>query len=298
MLSEFLCGQHHSGSSSDASSTPRLHLDAQGSGPVLVLAHGLGGSARNFIPQARALRSSHKVWLYDARGHARSESPVARDAHGWPALVGDFGRVATDAWNDTSNPVKRPFVVGGLSLGAATALSWALQPPPNPMHAATPRADGLVLAAYPDSSESQRRWALDFSNAIDTEGLEQAGKQYVWGPGAVFESADAGMIRRGFMEHSPAALAAILRQALANIPDIVSLAPALEKLSTPTLIIVGSDDSRSLAASRVLATRIPNSRLAVIEHAGHVVNLSQPGAFNQELTQFIANLPIDDSSTP
>jgi pimeloyl-ACP methyl ester carboxylesterase len=296
MVENLLRQQQMMGSSGDASEQARLHVDSQGSGPVLVLSHGLGGSARNFMPQVRALRSSHKIWLYDTRGHARSEAPAARGAYGWPALVADFDRIAAAAMVDPTNSVKRPFVVGGLSLGAATALLWALQ---TPTRTTVPTmVDGLVLAAYPDSSAPQRGWAQQFAQAIDADGLERAGDRYVWGPGAAFASADAGMIRRGFLEHSPQALAGILSLALAKIPDIGSIAPALRKITIPTLVIVGGDDERSLDASRTLASSMPNSRLAIIEGAGHVVNLSQPGAFNRELTRFIDDLPADEASAP
>jgi pimeloyl-ACP methyl ester carboxylesterase len=46
-----------------------LHVDAEGAGPSIVLAHGFGGSARNFRPQSRALSPTHRVVRYDARGH-------------------------------------------------------------------------------------------------------------------------------------------------------------------------------------------------------------------------------------
>jgi pimeloyl-ACP methyl ester carboxylesterase len=248
----------------------------------VVLAHGFGGSARNFMPQARALRSAHKLWLYDTRGHARSGAPDAAEAYAWPALLGDFDRVTRAALGDTTDLEQRPFVVGGLSLGAATALLWAQQ---------TDLAlDGLVLAAYPASNDTQREWALAFAAAIEAEGVEKAGERFVWGPHGTFEHSDASAIRRGFMEHAPQALASILRLALANIPDIGSLAPALRALSVPTLVVVGGNDVRSLEASHALAAHIPKSRLAIIENGGHVVNLSQPGAFNQELAQFLASL--------
>src|SRR5690349_2261051 len=47
---------------------PRLHVERQGSGPAVVLAHGFGGSARNFRPQARALADACTLLTYDARG--------------------------------------------------------------------------------------------------------------------------------------------------------------------------------------------------------------------------------------
>src|SRR5439155_1234249 len=54
------------------SAEPRLHVEVEGSGPVVVLAHGFGGSARNFLSQARALRDRYRIVRFDARGHARS----------------------------------------------------------------------------------------------------------------------------------------------------------------------------------------------------------------------------------
>ena len=260
----------------------RLHVFCQGSGPPIVLAHGFGGSSRNFLPQARAFRDTHKIWLYDARGHARSQSSMFGSAYGWPALISDFGGVVELARNDPSNPIQHALVVGGLSMGAATALFWTLSNPTV--------VDGLVLAAYPECSAAQRQWARDFAEKSTINGLEIAGDQCVWGARGMFRTEDAGMIRRGFMEHSSAGLAAILNSALANIPDIVSLAPALKSLGVPTLVVVGGDDARSLAASHELAVTLPKARLAIIERSGHVVNLSQPEAFNHELAQFLADL--------
>ena len=40
----------------------------------------------------------------------------------------------------------------------------------------------------------------------------------------------------------------------------------------------------------LVADAIPSARLAIIRDAGHVVNLSQPTAFNKELAQFISSL--------
>src|SRR5437763_916505 len=58
------------------SAEPRLHVEVEGSGPVVVLAHGFGGNARNFLSQARALRDRYRIVRFDARGQARSEAPA------------------------------------------------------------------------------------------------------------------------------------------------------------------------------------------------------------------------------
>src|SRR5438045_9484216 len=100
------------------SAEPRLHVEVEGSGPVVVLAHGFGGSARNFGPQARALRDRYRVVRFDARGHARSDAPDDPRAYRPEAFVADVGRVLDVAGADVAG-------VGGLSLAAGIALRFA-----------------------------------------------------------------------------------------------------------------------------------------------------------------------------
>jgi pimeloyl-ACP methyl ester carboxylesterase len=87
--------------------SPRLHVDVDGTGPAIVLAHGLGGSARNFGPQMRALKDRYRVIRYDARGHGRSDAPHEASVYTPEAFVGDMARVLEDAGERTA-------VVGGL----------------------------------------------------------------------------------------------------------------------------------------------------------------------------------------
>ncbi len=54
---------------------------------------------------------------------------------------------------------------------------------------------------------------------------------------------------------------------------------AFESLSTitaPTLIVVGANDERFLAAADAMARRIPGARKLIIENAGHAANMDQP----------------------
>lgn len=257
-------------------------MEAHGNGPPLVLSHGFAGSARNFLPQVRAQSASRRIWLYDARGHARSEAPQFEQAYGWNCLISDLDQVARRSLGDTCALAPPRLVVGGLSLGAATALFWALKHPD--------AVQGLVLAAYPESTDRMRNWALDFATHIERDGLDQAGFQFIWGPQRSFEMTDSRQIRRGFAEHKPWALVSTLRQAMARIPDIGMLRQELQQFRVPTLLVVGEQDLRSIAVSRLIADVLPSARLAIMKDAGHVVNLSQPATFNLELTQFISNL--------
>src|SRR5213593_3269207 len=132
------------------SAEPRLHVEVEGSGPVVVLAHGFGGSARNFLPQARGLRDRYRIVRFDARGHARSEAPAEASAYTPEAFVADLGRVLDQVG-------ARAAIVGGLSMGAGTALRFALAHPG--------RVQGLVLAAFPPGAGAPPRASIPRTRA-------------------------------------------------------------------------------------------------------------------------------------
>src|SRR5438445_10247862 len=257
------------------SAAPRLHVEVEGSGPVVVLAHGFGGSARNFLSQARALRDRYRIVRFDARGHARSEAPAEASAYTPDAFVADLGRVLDQVG-------ARAAVVGGLSMGAGTALRFGLAHPG--------RVEGLVLAAFPPGAGAPGTFAAvaaDFADAIAREGLEAAGTRFVWGASSGLDPAAARLVRRGFLEHPPHGLAHTLRGVLAAEPSLDELA-RLAELARPALVIVGARDRMSLPASRALAEALPRAKLAAVEGAGHVVNLAQPPRFNRPLEEFLA----------
>lgn len=257
---------------------PILHVEAEGTGPVLVLGHGFGGSARNFRAQSRALAGVARVVRFDARGHARSAAPRDADAYTPETFVADLGRVL-----DGEGAARA--VVGGLSMGAGIALRFALAHPE--------RTRGLVLAAFPAGAGTPGGYAAvaeRFADRIDADGLDAAGAEFVWGPSSGLDAAGAKLVRQGFLEHPPHAMAHVLRGVIAAQPDVATLAPAVAGLDVPTLVVVGARDRMSLGASRALAAAMPSARLVEIPDAGHLVNLAQPAAFNAGVAEFLAAL--------
>ena len=254
---------------------PDLHIEVTGSGPSLLLAHGFGGSARNFRPQVKALRDRHHVIVYDARGHARSFAPEEAAAYTPESFVEDMGRALDQAGAERA-------VVGGLSMGAGIALRFALAHPE--------RVQGLVLASFPAPASSGKgisAQAAAFARALDQEGLEAAGARFVWGDSP---SRDAALVRQGFLEHDAHALAHVLRELIARQPSVEELSPQLAGLEQPALIVAGETDAPSVEASRALAAALPRARLEIIPGAGHVVNLQRADAFNAALLGFLADL--------
>jgi pimeloyl-ACP methyl ester carboxylesterase len=76
--------------------------------------------------------------------------------------------------------------------------------------------------------------------------------------------------------------------AMAERPDSV---PLLTQITCPTQIIVGQlDQGTPVSDAKLMAERIPGSRLAVIPNAAHLANLEQPQAFTQIIAAFASEL--------
>lgn len=259
-----------------------LHLEREGSdggGAVVCLLHGFGGSARNWRPQLRALRAGARPAAFDLRGHARSEAPAGAAAYAPERFVADVGRVL-----DHLGAARA--VVGGLSMGAGIAARFAAAQPG--------RVRALVLMALPPGAGEgtrQRGWALAFADAIEREGLEAAGARFAWGPGSGLDPGAAALVKQGFLEHAPQAIAHTLRGLLAVQPGWRELAAQLAPLGKPVLLVVGERDPVSRWPCESLAAALPGARLVVVPGAGHVVNLEAREAVNEALVDFLAALP-------
>lgn len=75
--------------------------------------------------------------------------------------------------------------------------------------------------------------------------------------------------------------------------DVEALLPSIE---VPTLVIWGSRDPLvPPRLGQVLAQRLPNAQYTEIAHAGHVVMVDQPAAFNRAVIDFLAQ-PLAESA--
>jgi len=98
-----------------------IHWTESGSGPPLVLIHGLGGNLHNFASVVPLLNDSSRVISIDRPGCGYSE----RDSDDYAALVKQADMIA--AFLDAEG-IERPTVVGH-SLGGAVTLALAVNHP-------------------------------------------------------------------------------------------------------------------------------------------------------------------------
>ena len=70
------------------------HVVESGSGPALLMLHGIGGGADSFAPQFDELAGSLRLLAWDAPGYGRSEGP------GRPFDLDDYADAAADVIRD------------------------------------------------------------------------------------------------------------------------------------------------------------------------------------------------------
>jgi 3-oxoadipate enol-lactonase len=176
-----------------------------------------------------AARDAADVVRYDARGHGCCEDLIYEDrAYHWSAMVDDMLRAGG----------RGPFVAGGASMGAATALYAAVRAPR--------RVQGLVLATPPAAWESRPRQAQAYEAAAKL--VERRGI-----PGYLKALQSVGQPRI-FAEELPAARDIMLRHVCRMdekiVPSILRGAarsdlPSREEVHSvvvPTLILAWAGD--------------------------------------------------------
>jgi pimeloyl-ACP methyl ester carboxylesterase len=127
-----------------------------GEGVAVVLLHGLTATRRYVVMGSKNLeRNGHRVVMYDARGHGRSEPA---DSSGYDALAADLLAVLDDRGIDRA-------VLAGASMGAHTIARFALEHPG--------RAAALVLITPAFDPEQPER-GVDRWDAL-SEGLRTGG---------------------------------------------------------------------------------------------------------------------------
>jgi pimeloyl-ACP methyl ester carboxylesterase len=66
-----------------------------------------------------------------------------------------------------------------------------------------------------------------------------------------------------------------------------SVIDSLPSVKVPTLVLVGADDERFLAAADYMALTVPDATKVVLPDAGHAANIDQPEAFNAAVIEFL-----------
>lgn len=249
----------------------------EGAGEVLVLVHGHPFNRSMWQPQVdRFSQAGWRVIAPDLRGYG--ESTVV------PGMT-TIDVFARDLANLLDHLGVERIVLGGLSMGGQIVMDFYRQFPD--------RVRALLLAdtfAAGETEEGRRR-----RNAIADRLLREGMAAYadeelpkMVAPHNIEALPAVAEHVLGMMRTTPPEGAAAALRGRAERPDYVEL---LAKISVPTLVVVGREDTYTpVSDAELLHEHIPDSRLVIIEGAAHLPNLERESEFNEALGAFLAGL--------
>jgi pimeloyl-ACP methyl ester carboxylesterase len=262
-----------------------LHVEEWGSGPPILLLHGLGMSSFTWRQIAPKLAETHRVIAVDLKGFGRSDKPsdTAYSARDQAELIAAF----------IEQKQLDQLTLVGHSFGGVVALLTALElkdrgpsrvarlviidSPALPQKfsgatlASAPLLPDAFLAATPP--ELLIRGALKLSRHRRNPPPEEDIKEYA-----------AALSETGGRH----ALVATMQGIVAN--ETKAWVDAYRGLDQPALLIwCRNDDIVPIATGRKLARILPHASLTVLTTCNHIPQNERPAAVLSALRQFLAN---------
>jgi 2-hydroxy-6-oxonona-2,4-dienedioate hydrolase len=243
-----------------------------GSGPVVVLLHGLGGNATNWAFNIPALAQKYRVVVPDQIGFGRSDKPLVNYRVG---TYTDF----LDKFLDELKIEKASLV--GNSMGGWIAALYTLQHPS--------RVERLVLV---DSAGFRPPKEFDLATLSGLNPSTREGMKRL-----------AGMVFFNPLLKTDAAVDLMLAQRLSagdgyTIQSLVEsiyrgedmLDGRLSAIKQPTLLIWGREDGLTPLAREgaQFQKELTGARLVVFDNCGHVPQVEKAAEFNAAVLAFLS----------
>jgi pimeloyl-ACP methyl ester carboxylesterase len=260
----------------------QIHYEEAGSGPeTLVFSHGLLMSGEMFADQVAAFRDRYRCITFDHRGQARSEVT----AGGY-----DMDSLAEDAALLIEKLGCAPCHFAGLSMGGFVGMRLAIRRPE------LLRSLCLIeTTADPEPEENKGpyrklafigRW-LGFRLVVDKLMGIMFSQTFLRDPA----KAD---VRARWRNHLLGLNKKGTSRAAHGVIDRQGVYGQLDRVSTPTLIIVGEEDVATVPMkSERMHAAIRDSRLVVLPRAGHSSSIEEPEAVTAAMRNFLDTLPSD-----
>ena len=257
-----------------------LYYEETGQGDAIVFAHEFSDDCRSFADQVAHFAPRYRCVVYNARGFAPSEAPMALEAYSQEQSVEDLAGLMCHLGIDAAHVV-------GISMGSMTTLHFGLRHPE--------MARSLVICGTGpgDTFRAKARFEAEieeFIADIETRGWARIAENY----GLTDD-------RRRLRDKNPAAYAGFqerlamralngplqtLRRTVTGRPLLADLEDALAMMDVPTLIVTGDEDHVCIDTSLWLKRLLSSAGLSVFPKTGHAVNLEEPELFNWTLGAF------------
>ncbi len=264
----------------------KLHYEETGAGTPIVFVHEFAGDQRSWEPQVRHFARRYRCITYNARGYPPSDVPedVARYSQ---ARARDDILAVLDALK-----LERAHIVG-LSMGAFATLHFGMT---HGRRALSLTVAGGAYGAHPAQYAKFQADSRANAEFIRREGMARFAATYGHGPTRVqLQNKDP----RGFAEylrqlaeHSALGSANTMAGYQARRPSLYDLVEDLQRIGTPTLLMLGDEEEPALEANLFLKRCIATAGLAVLPCSGHAINLEEPALFNRLLEDFLHQVEL------
>ncbi|MBF6568911.1 MAG: alpha/beta fold hydrolase [Candidatus Binataceae bacterium] len=253
--------------------SPKIAYERQGSGPLVVFMHGIGGNRGNWTGQLEHFGRRYCAVAWDARGYGASDDS--------PATL-KFTDYADDLRRLLDHLKAAKAHVVGLSMGGMIAQDFYGR-----------YSDRVATLSLVDTNSGVGMTSDAFKQDFLARRLEPLERGLTPADTAI-ENAKALV-----SPHTPDELVAKLRSSLSALrvepykqavraimtTNFLKVHPAIK---VPTLVIVGADDRLTTPAQAdELAKNISGAQKVVIDRAGHLSNLERPDDFNRALEAFL-----------
>ena len=250
----------------------QLHVRTYGSGPPLIVLHGLFGSSENWETISRRFSASFQVLAVDQRNHGRSpHSPEMS----YPLMAEDLRELLEE------RGLERACVLGH-SMGGKTAMQFALQHPA--------RVERLVVVDIAPRAYAPRHQrifqgllSLDVARFESRKQMEEALAPFI--PNLA--------VRRFLLKNVAAASDGGFRWRMGlheiqdNYDRLGAALSADRPFSGPTLFIRGEQSDYLQEADLAwIRPLFPRAELAVVGPAGHWVHAEAPEALFRTIREF------------
>jgi pimeloyl-ACP methyl ester carboxylesterase len=283
--------QHHYVETDDGG---RIHAVERGSGPALVLVHGVTLGVATWIPQLRSLASAHRVIAIGQRGHGQSTA----GAGGY-----SFDRLADDLLEVLERLEVTGAVLVGHSMGGMVSQVLALRNPEALRRhvaglvllatSAGPMVPGPVGAPYALAMASGAGRSIRYADRKGRPLLPSADVA-MWVTRACFgsrpEPAEIELTRSMVTTMAPGAFAELV------VPILTfDVHGEIGAIDLPTKVVVGRRDLLTPPRmARVMARAIPGATLTEYPGCGHMVMLERA----EELDELLDRFSVEVTATP
>ncbi len=249
-----------------------LHYELTGSGPTIVLTHGIGGSGADFAPIVPGLAQKYRVLTWDVRGMGESEKNPAAE-HSIAQFARDLAGLLDHVGADKA-------VIAGHSMGGTITQRFILDFPEKTLAA-------VIMSTSSQVNERAKEAWQRQADFVEKEGMA-----------AWIERNRPPEQTEEYLREHPEIREAEERRIRNNDPRVYGqvaravsdyyYTDELKSVRVPALVLVGSEDKQTPPGGSVIISRaIPGAELHILEGYGHGLPREAPEKVVELIINFL-----------